>query len=868
MASGTLRPPSTAMPSSFLCDPGRRCSTSCATELALTGSKEGCGSGDCGACSVMLDGRWSAPAWCWAPRPKGRDIETIEGMADGDKGLHPCSVIPGAGGAAMRHLHAGLPGRRQGAAGPQPGPERDEIRYWLAGNLCRCTGYDKIVRAVLVRRRRDEGGLIMPLDTDAPVANRVIPKFRQVGTRPVRPDGVDKVTGRAKFGADLKLPGMLIGRVLRSPHPHARIRAIDTSKAEALEGVKAVVTRADFPDIKSDEIVHGEADESLHDIVVNVMARDKALYEGHAVAAVAATSATVARKALALIEVDYEPLPHVTDVDAAMRPDAPILHEDMFTSGMEPKPDKPSNVARTYMEVGLGDVDRGFRRGRCGRRARLQDRGRPPGLYRAAGLSRQRIPRTVRPSSGAAPRATTSCATPAPRSARHRHLQARVTASEIGGGFGGKTTVFVEPVALGAVAQGGAAGQAGDEPRRGVPGDRPDLEHLHVGQDRRHQGRPHHRRRGGAEVPGRRLFRARRWSGAPCRPSPATTCSPREGARLRRGHQPAQGRGLSRARLAHVRLRGGKRGRRAGCGARSAWIPSSCASRTPPGRAPRPPTAPPSGPTAWSPTLQAAKVHDHYRAPLGPNQGRGVASGFWFNFGGETCVSLNVAKDGTVTLSIGTPDIGGTRAAQCQIAAEELGIRLRPGEGHRRRYLGARLQRHHRRQPGRLRQSAWRRSRRRAPPSRSAAAGPPRSGASRPDAVVWEDGAARPASPNAGDFDPMTPGRIWPRWRPRPAAPSPAIRRSTPRARASAFGTHIADVEVDEETGRVSVTRYTVIQDAGKAIHPGYVEGQYQGGAVQGIGWALNEEYVYGEDGRCRTRASSTTGSRSPRTCR
>ena len=130
----------------------------------------------------------------------------------------------------------------------------------------------------------------MPLDSKTSARNG---QFQQVGTRPVRPDGVDKVTGRAKFGADQKLPGMLYGRVLRSPHPHARIRSIDTSKAEALDGVKAVVTRDDFPDVATDEILSGEGDESLRDIAVNVMAREKALYDGHAVAAVAATSAAI-----------------------------------------------------------------------------------------------------------------------------------------------------------------------------------------------------------------------------------------------------------------------------------------------------------------------------------------------------------------------------------------------------------------------------------------------------------------------------------------------------------------------------------------------------------------------------------------------
>src|SRR2546427_12083548 len=146
-----------------------------------------------------------------------------------------------------------------------------------------------------------------------------------VGTRTVRPDGVDKVTGRARFGADFNLPGQLVGRVLRSAHAHARIVSIDTSKAERLPGVKAVVTRDDFPDQSSEFIPAGEMMMNYRDVVRNVMAREKALYEGHAVAAVAATSALIARRALKLIDVTYEVLPHVIDVVEAMRPDAPLL---------------------------------------------------------------------------------------------------------------------------------------------------------------------------------------------------------------------------------------------------------------------------------------------------------------------------------------------------------------------------------------------------------------------------------------------------------------------------------------------------------------------------------------------------------------
>src|ERR1700761_8092257 len=159
-------------------------------------------------------------------------------------------------------------------------------------------------------------------------------ELKVVGTRPIRPDGVDKVTGRANFGADMKMAGMLHAKIKRSPYPHARIVKIDASKALALPGVRAVVTSADFPEIPSEEAFVGEGPMNFRDLSRNVMARDKALYEGHAVAAVAATSQAIASEALDLIEVTYEVLPFVIDVEAAMAPDAPLLHEDLFTAGV------------------------------------------------------------------------------------------------------------------------------------------------------------------------------------------------------------------------------------------------------------------------------------------------------------------------------------------------------------------------------------------------------------------------------------------------------------------------------------------------------------------------------------------------------
>src|SRR6476619_5771687 len=182
--------------------------------------------------------------------------------------------------------------------------------------------------------------------------------YKWVGTRPVRPDGAPKVTGHALYGADLAMPGMLTGRILRSPHAHARIRSIDTSKAAALPGVKAVITAADFPEQKSEYVGPERVAQNFWHMTRNIMAREKVLYEGHAVAAVAASSKTIADEALALIEVDYEVLPHVIDVDEAMKPDAPLLFEDMITRGIEPPP-KPSNIAKRH-EFNLGDIKAGF----------------------------------------------------------------------------------------------------------------------------------------------------------------------------------------------------------------------------------------------------------------------------------------------------------------------------------------------------------------------------------------------------------------------------------------------------------------------------------------------------------------------------
>src|SRR5881394_1396232 len=254
--------------------------------------------------------------------------------------------------------------------------------------------------------------------------------LRLVGTRPIRPDGVDKVTGRANFGADMTMPGMLWGRIKRSPHAHARIISIDVAKALALPGVKAVVTRADFPDVPPEKAHIGAAPHNLRDLSLNCMAKGKALYEGHAVAAVAATSPAIAEQALDLIEVAYEVLPHVMDVEAAMAPDAPLVHDNIFTAGVEPKPDKPSNIAK-MVRFAKGDVEAGFKEADLIIERRYTTKPVHQGYIE---------PHACLVSVAADGQCTIF-------SSSQGQFMVRAYTSRICGGFGGKTIIYLEPLA-------------------------------------------------------------------------------------------------------------------------------------------------------------------------------------------------------------------------------------------------------------------------------------------------------------------------------------------------------------------------------------------------------------------------------------
>ena len=280
-----------------------------------------------------------------------------------------------------------------------------------------------------------------------------ITKFSVIGTRPVRHDGEDKVTGRAKYGADYALPGMLHGKVLRSPHAHARIKSINTEKAAKHPGVFAVITGADLPHVKGVMASVGELVVNTHYLSLNVMARDKVLYDGHAVAAVAAVNRHVAEEALELIDVDYEVLPPVMTAEEAMRPDAPILLPEIrrmrMASRVDPGvlegPDQPSNVAG-HIQFQRGDLAAGFAEDdfvveRAFTTAAVHQGYIEPQNALAVWDSADHVTIYTSTQGSFAVRALTASVLTMSEG------QIRVVPAEIGGGFGGKTTIYLEPLA-------------------------------------------------------------------------------------------------------------------------------------------------------------------------------------------------------------------------------------------------------------------------------------------------------------------------------------------------------------------------------------------------------------------------------------
>ncbi|MEM6999336.1 MAG: xanthine dehydrogenase family protein molybdopterin-binding subunit [Pseudomonadota bacterium] len=656
-------------------------------------------------------------------------------------------------------------------------------------------------------------------------------EFQLVGSRPLRPDGVDKVTGRARYGADASAPGQLVGLILRSPHAHAKIKNIDTSKAEKLAGVKAVLTSKDLPDLTN-------GDMGNYDILENCMARDRALYDGHAVAAVAAVDAEVAKQALKLIKVQYKKLPHVTDVDEAMQSGAPIVQPRI-----KDKDGNPTNVCQV-VPFGHGDVEAGFA---------------------AADVVVEKSYKTEQTHQGyIEPHACLASVGPDGQGelwvTTQGHFTFRnvcaallgmdiaklkVTSSEIGGGFGGKTHVWIEPVAL-------ALSRKANRPVKVV-------------------------------MTREEVFRA---SGPTCSTSidvkiGATKDGRITAAKAELRYQDGAFPGIwgmlgaltsfSCYDLENVQSIGYdilvNRPKVAAYRAPSAPMAAFAVESTLDlvakeiGMKPvdlrllnaaqegtKSSYGPTYGPIGIKPTLEAVKDHPHMRAKLGKNQGRGMACGFWFNIGGQTSCDLNIGVDGTVNLTVGTIDVGGARASLALIAAEELGVpyenvRVNIGDtsslGHNDTTEGSRGTFSSGMAAIYAAREAIEELKKRAAATWEIPL----------EDVDWQNGQAVPKGIENSNLGPLSLKEIAASSA-KTGGPIAGHNEVTADGAGVSFASHICDVEVDPETGATKILRYTVVQDAGKAIHPTYVEGQFQGAAAQGIGWALNEEYIYGDDGR------------------
>ena len=660
-------------------------------------------------------------------------------------------------------------------------------------------------------------------------------EYKVVGTRPIRHDGTDKVTGRAKYGGDFDMSGLLHGKVLRSPHAHARIRSIDTSKAEAYPGVKAVITVKDLPISGMDD-----PDQGMQFASDNVLAREKALYKGHAVAAVAADNPHVAEAALALIDVDYEVLPATINVLDAMQDGAPLVHEDLTTEELGEATDKHSNVV-THFKYELGEVEKGFAEADVVVEREFTTQTVHQGYIE---------PQNASAFWNADGQLTVWTSTQGAFSTRDALAQVldlpvskiKVVPMEIGGGFGGKIPIYLEPLAALLSRKTGQPVKMlmtrtevfdSTGPTSGA------WVKVKVGANR------------DGKITAAEASLAMEAGAFPGSPVPmGTQCifAPYE---IENGVVDGYDVLVNKAKVAPYRAPGAPIAAFGGeqvvdeLAEKLGIDPIEFRLRNASKEGTRRIDGPVFPVIGNVETVEAARATEHYNTPLeGPNQGRGVASGFWFNIGLQSSCSIGVNADGTITLVEGSTDIGGTRASIAMQAAEVLGI---PAEdvhpsvgdtdsvgytfltgGSRTTYA-----------------SGW---------AAYEAAQDIKSKMIDRASTIW-DVSAEDIELVDGVFQHRSDPDLKLTFKELAGqlngtgGPISSQVSVDPRRAGGAFSTHLVDVEVDPDTGKVTILRYTAVQDAGKAIHPSYVEGQMQGGVVQGIGWALNEEYFFSPQG-------------------
>ncbi|MAF38635.1 MAG: oxidoreductase [Chloroflexi bacterium] len=676
-------------------------------------------------------------------------------------------------------------------------------------------------------------------------------EFDAVGKSPIRHDGADKVTGRAKYGADTNMPGMLYGKILRSPHAHAVIKSVDTGAAEALPGVYSVVTSADWPEtsMKLTDLAEG----SIHNLgflSMNILARGKALYKGHAVAAVAAVNPHVAEQAVALIKVDYEVLKPVLTAADAMKPDAPILHDRLAavsSPALRPggllEDDAASmqtNISNKF-EFSLGDLEQGFRDADIIVEKETTTQAVHQGYIEPqAGVAHWQADGKVTVWSSSQGQFTVRDQT-----ARFLGIpvgQVKAVPMEIGGGFGAKGITYVEPVAALLSRKSGRPVKVqltrtevfeGTGPTSGTQ--------IKVKVGATKDGKV-------IAAEAELVYEAGAFPGSPV--GAAIQCMMGQ-YDIPNAHLTAIDVVINRPKAAAYRAPGAPAAAFAMETALDELAekleidPLDFRLMNSGKEGSRRVTGPVNPLVGYIETLQAAKDHQHYNTKLdGKMRGRGVASGFWGNNSGPASALAVVNSDGTVNLTEGSPDIGGSRVAMAMHVAEVLNIPvedIKPQVGDTDTIgftsnTGG---------SSATFKSGW--------ACYNAAQSVKEQMVLRA-AKIWEipeEDVEYKEAVLQHRSDPelkLTFKQIAARMIPT-GGPIVGSAGVNPPGPGPSIGVHVVDVEVDPETGKVEILRYTAVQDAGKAIHPDYVEGQIQGGAVQGIGWALNEEYVYNDNG-------------------
>ena len=671
-------------------------------------------------------------------------------------------------------------------------------------------------------------------------------KYSVVGTRPPRHDGFDKVTGAARFGADINLPGMLHGKILRSPHAHARIRSIDTSRAEALPGVLAVATAQDFPIVREQPSIDYEnAQQNPRIIAENILADRKVLYRGHAVAAVAATNPHVAEEALALIDVDYEVLPVVLDLHDALKEDAPLLHDDMTTRfrverfGPGDDTGQRSNIAG-HLQHKLGDVEKGFQEAaviveREYETQTVHQGYIEPHVATAQWSTDGRLTVWTSTQGAFAVRATTAAILRLPES------MVKVIPMEIGGGFGAKGVTYLAPVTAALAKKSGRPVKIAMSRKEVFEGSGPasaTFMRVKIGATKE-----------GKITAGQvyMVYEAGAFPGSPVGGGAITgfgsynienvlvdgydvVCNKQKAQSYRAPGQP-QANFTVECALDEL--------------AEELGIdPMELRLKNAVKEGDRMPNGVPHAVFGCLELEEAMKNHDHYNAPLGgPNRGRGVAVAFRAQGGQTSSATINVNSNGTLNLITGSVDIGGTRTAIAMQAAEVLGLASEdvfPAVGDTDSV-------------GYTANTGGSRTAFDTGLAAIAAAEEVKGQMKRRAALLWEvededvdfqDGAFVCAKTE----DRLTFKELASRLM-RTGGPVTCSASAASTGVGPIFAGNIVDVEVDPETGKVDILRFTAFLDAGQAVHPSFVEGQMQGATVQGIGWALNEEYFYTPDG-------------------